>query len=268
VLTETLFVFAVAVSLFATVRALRDGSVRWAVAAGLAASVASLIRPPYLAVALVLTAWWWFARAGGGRGPRRAAVAFGLALLSLVAVWTGRNLVELGALVPTSTESGFVFYQGNSRGATGGSGGYVWTPDFDPIEVPTDRSGEVERDRFYLERALADMAADPVAVVARWPAKLWNMWRPTYEGASPRNKVVTLATYLPVLALGVLGAATLARGGWRASGAALAILLVTWVAVHVLVTGMIRFRLAAELMLLETVPFGCFALIELLRRRR
>ena len=264
-LTETLFGTLVAASFALTVRAANQHAPRLAALAGTLAGAAAVTRPPYLAVGVVIAAWG-LAAALRGRWRRIVPLAFSIGLVLAPGAWAIRNLVELGAPIVTSTESGFVFYQGNSRGATGGSGGYVDARDFVPIDPP-GTPDEVAKDRFYLERAIRDIAEDPMATVGRWPAKLVNMWRPAYGDASPRNIVISTATYVPVLALGILGAVALARRDLLAPGALPALVLATWVAIHVVVTGMIRFRLAAELVLIEVAPFGMLALLALWRRR-
>lgn len=264
VLTETLFVLLVMVSVYVFVRAVRGGGTAYAAIAGSSAALAALTRPPYLAVALVLLAWWALvSRPRGGRAAVVLAVALGLPL----AVWAARNAVELGAPVVTTTESGYVFYQGNSPGATGGTRGYVDDKDFVRLPIPPGLT-EVDVDSMYLRAALASIRDDPVATVARWPAKIWNMWRPTYEGSSPRNSAITMLTYVPALLLGVAGAALLARGDARGAGAVPALFLLCWFAVHVAATGMIRFRLPAEAVLIVASPFALFALVDRVALRR
>lgn len=267
VLTETLFVFLVAAALYALVRARRTRAIRAALIAGLVAGLAAVTRAPFLVVGLALGGGWYLR----DTGPRRGllATAFLLALLLPVGAWTARNIAVMGAPVVTSTESGFVFYTGNSPGATGGSRGYVDEKDFRLPAGPPPPGGEVERDRFFLGHALAHVASDPLAVIGRWPAKVVNMWRPSYEGASARNEIVTLVTYVPVLLTGLAGATYLAfRGGLHSSAVTPALFLFIWAGIHIAVTGMIRFRLPAELVLMEAAPFAGLAALERIRRRR
>lgn len=272
VLTETLFVTLVSAALYAVVRSHRTSSRAWTLVAGLAAGAASVTRAPFLAVSLVIALCWWLqtprrADAGSAGRPLVAGL-FLLAMLAPVGVWTARNVLVMGAAIVTSTESGFVFYQGNSPGATGGTRGYVDDKDFSlPPGLPPP-GGEVEQDRFFLQNAVAHIASDPGATISRWPAKILNMWRPTYDQASTRNILITLISYAPVLVAGLLGAGILlARGGIRSAGAIPAVVLAIWFAIHVAVTGMIRFRLAAELVLIESAPFAALAAVEAVRRR-
>lgn len=265
-LTETLFVALVAVAIALMVRALHDRQPALAALAGIAGGAAAVTRPPFLAVVAVIVIWA-FRETLRGRMPMAVPLSFAAAAAVLPGAWASRNAIELGAPVVTSTESGFVFYQGNSRASTGGSRGYVEPPDFVPIDPPVPMS-EVDKDRFYLEIALADIADDPVRTVVRWPAKLWNMWRPAYADASPRNLAVTTGTYVPTLLFGVIGAVVLFRRIGLASAPVPLLILLTWVVIHVIVTGMIRFRLASELVLLEAAPFGLLYVRDLLRRGR
>ena len=266
VLTETLFVALLAAGIALLVVAWDARSWPYAFAAGLAFGLAAITRPPALAIALGLIAWWLLAGLVRRRGVAPALV-FAAGLLLPVGAWTARNVAELGAPIVTSSESGYVFYQGNSLRSSGGSRGYVDSLDFTPLDLPADL-GEIERDRIYLAQALADMSADPIRVIARWPAKLGNMWRPTYEGSSVRNTVITLATYPLVLVAGAGGALLLMRRGPFDAMCVPALFVLGWALLHVLVTGMIRFRVAAEMVFIVAMPFALFWAWDRVRERR
>lgn len=266
ILTETLFLLLAAVSVLAALIALR-GSARAAALSGAAAGAAALTRPPFLTVAIVVVAWWIIGELRAA-SPRRIALplVFAVGTIALLAPWTIRNELELGFPLVATTESGHVFYQGNSRTSNGGSRGYVDTLDFEPLVLP-EGLDEVERDAAHFRAAIDDISADPGRAIARWPAKLWNMWRPTYEGASLRNGAITILTYVPVLVLGAVGAMRLARRSLFEATALPLIVLCVWIVVHVVVTGMIRFRLPGELVLLTTLPSGVDGVLVALGRR-
>lgn len=264
-LTETLFVSLIAVGIFFIMLAWERNQVRLSAIAGVAFGLAAITRPPALAMLLGL-GLWWLASSARRRTPWAPAVVFLIAAAVPVLAWGTRNAIELGAFIVTSSESGEVFFQGNSRSSTGGSRGYVDALDYTPLVVPAGTS-EIERDRMHLEQALADVRADPLRVVARWPSKLGNMWRLTYDGASARNVVISALSYPPVLLLGIAGALLLARRDLWGVGAVPALFLLGWTALHVLVTGMIRFRLAAEHVLIIAAPFALLTAWSLLRRR-
>lgn len=243
VLTETIYVFLLVAAVAAAVAASREGDnrVQFAAVSGVAFGCAALVRPIALGLGLLFVALAFFLRL------YRTRALVGLAALALImAPWVVRNAIQLGAPVVTSTESGYVLWQGNSPGANGGTRGYVDELDFKPLNLSENLS-EVERDAEYRRQALRWMARNPNRVLELVPKKLWNMWRPTYEGASTINNLVTYATYLPLLVGALMGL-------YRARRHPIGILLLTVVGyhllVHGLVTGMIRFRLPVEAILL------------------
>lgn len=247
VLTETLYVFILSVALLAAARALESNRpLRRAAMAGALFGAASLVRPVALGFGIML------AVAGIFSTRYRVRVLLGLGTLTLVlAPWVARNAVVLDSPIITSTESGHVLWQGNSPEASGGSRGYVDGLDFEPLELPEGIS-ETEADRIHRAEALSWMAKHPARVAALIPKKLWNMWRPTYQGASALNSTVTYVTYLPLLALAVPGL-VLSRRRDVLGGIVVAFVAYHLV-VHGLVTGMIRFRLPVEAVL--TIPAG------------
>jgi hypothetical protein len=259
VLTETLFVFLLAASFLLLLASVRNQWVWGAFASGLLAAAATLTRSPLLGVALLLACWLGYAAIRGEIRPAVAAL-FAIGLLVPIAGWTTRNAIELGAPVVTTTHSGWVFYQANSAGSTGGSDGYLGVGDFRPLDAPSGLN-EVQRDAFYLSRTLDDIRADPTAFLARTGPKIWNMWRPTYERSSLRNGAVTLGTYLPLLVLGSIGAVALARATPLPVGAVPLLLLGAWFLLHALIGGLIRYRLPAELILSVVAPFGVALLL-------
>lgn len=266
VLTETLFVFLLATSAFCAMRALGEGRPALGAASGALGAIASLTRPSYLAIALVLLAWLTIA-AVRGRTSRAVPILFTLALLLPLAMWTMRNAVELGGPVVTTTESGFVLYQANSADSNGGSRGYLDGKDYAPLGIPQGL-GERERDGLYLARTIADIRADPGAWLLKTGPKVWNMWRPTYEGSSLRNGAITLLTYVPLLALGIVGAVGSARRDLLGPAAFPLLAFLAWAVAHAVVGGIIRYRLPAELLLIPCVPAGLALLLQAVPRSR
>lgn len=256
VLTETLYLFFFAVATWATVRLVTETeqSTWGGVVAGASWGAAVIVRPTPLLFALTLI--------GVGFLLARWRRVAGIALLGFLAIWLPwvvRNAVTMDAFVPTSTEAGVILWQGNSPGATGGTRGYVDAIDFDDLPG-VERLNEIEQERAYREAALDWISQNPERVVILAPRKLANMFRPTYSGASAFNTVVTLATYVPLLALGIAGLGVL----WRdhgAGGKILVALVAYHVVVHGLLTGMIRFRLPVELVLSISAGTGIMWLI-------
>jgi hypothetical protein len=157
----------------------------------------------------------------------------------MVGPWIVRNEVSLHNSVIGTTEAGFVLYQGNSPGADGGSRGYLDDRDFKALTFPPQTT-EVSKNRTYLHRALRWMLEHPGRVIALIPTKLWNMWRPTYAGASLLNTIVTYATYPLLLLLSVAGLVIARRRG--PLGLALIALVGYHLAFHGITTGTIRYR--------------------------
>lgn len=246
VLTETLYVFLLVAAIASAIAVLRQGdpTTRFGTLSGAVFGAAALVRPIALGLGILLVAM------GLALRSYRKPALFGLAALTLVmAPWVVRNVTVLGSPVITSTESGYVLWQGNSPDATGGTRGYVDHLDFTPLHLPEEMT-EVERDAEYRRGALEWMSDNPEDVAALAPKKLWNMWRPVYEGASLFNILVTSMTYIPLVVLSILGL-------YRVRRHPIGILLITAVSyhlvVHGLVTGMIRFRLPVEALLLIAV---------------
>lgn len=267
ILTESLFLFLVASSLVSVFVAERTRSRKHAVIAGAVGALAALTRSAFLMCG-VLVLLLWLAIAVRRRAGLALPLVFAFALAIPHAGWALRNLVELGTPVLTVTQSGAILYQGNAAGVSGGSTGYLDASEIPPLSLPAGLT-EIERDRRYMERALHDMRADPAAVVARWPAKLWNMWRPTYEGASVRNAAVFTATYVPVLVFGLVGLVVLAlRRPIVSMRQVPVVIFAAWVAMHMVLVGLIRYRVTGELILLSVAPIGAMVLWDRLQRAR
>lgn len=250
VLTETLYVFLVVTSLYLIIRATEERSVSWAALSGLVMGAAFLVRPIILGFAAL-------ALAAGllDKRLRRRALVAACALAAVVGVWVIRNAIVLDAPVATSTESGYVLWQGNSPGATGGTRGYVDDLDFDPLQIP-DGTSEAEADRIYMREAMSWMRENPLDVLALAPKKLWNQWRPTYEGASTLNWLATLASY-PLLLIG--SAIGFLRSKRNLTWTLLVAFFCYHLVVHGLVTGMIRFRLPVEAALIPLLGAAVFS---------
>jgi 4-amino-4-deoxy-L-arabinose transferase-like glycosyltransferase len=95
-------------------------AMRLLVAAGLVLGFASLVRGQALLLPLVLLPFWLRSGAKTAALERVIAVAFGIALI--VAPWTVRNAVQLGAPVLISTNAGVDFWIGHNESAPGDFG--------------------------------------------------------------------------------------------------------------------------------------------------
>jgi 4-amino-4-deoxy-L-arabinose transferase-like glycosyltransferase len=260
VLTETLFVFGLALSTWLVVRLVEGPTPLRALTAGMAFAGTGLVRPMvFLYAALVIVAGLLY-----GRWRRYALMGIG-GMLLLWAPWIVRNAVTMDAFVPTSTESGYVLWQGNSPDATGGTRGYVDLADFKPLPPPEEPLSEAASDRRYGREAVEWMVGHPLEVIELAPRKLANMFRPTYAGASALNVAVTLATFPALILLGVTGVPLL----WRRAlnGRLIVALLAFFLLIHALITGMIRFRLPVEMILVVPGALAASALLDRIRDR-
>lgn len=246
ILTETLFVWFVVAAFAALVHWQRDvASDRRGLYAGLLLGFGALTRPHLIGFGIVLAVLVVFL----ARGQRRAALRSGawllLGLTIVMTPWAVRNYFVFGVPIAGSTLSGAVLYQGNSYGATGGTGGYLDARDFKPLDMGSDL-GEVESNRAYSRAAWEFIRQEPASLprLAFW--KFVNQWRPTYEGSSFRNFVIFGSSYVLIAVLAIVGIVRAVRRG--PSNAEWMVLagLAFFVVLHMIVPGMIRYRLPAE----------------------
>ncbi len=235
-LTETLFSFWLL--LFLALYAAAEGPAL-ELAAGLAAGAAAMCRPVAAGFAALLCIWGLVAP-----GRRRRALLLALGVALTVMPWTARNLADFGRLIPLTTRGGYELYVGNGPGATGGSGGHH-SRGVD-IRLPNDlRPGldDAARGQELMRRALAHIAAEPGRFLALLPAKVWNMWRPTWAEASLKNWLLAGLPYVLILALAAVG---LWVRPWQRPAWFLAGLLLYYLVFHALFFGIIRYRAPVE----------------------
>jgi 4-amino-4-deoxy-L-arabinose transferase-like glycosyltransferase len=222
-----------------------DGpSARWrtAVAAGLLWGLATLTRETVLYFIPLAAAGLAFRR---GTPGRRQGAAFALAALVVVAPWTYRNWVALGAFVPVSTAGGQNLFQGNTT-----------IPRDETYRMVQEVQGRVEQYRYAMRMGLeAIRDRQPWWIFEKLRDEMPRFWeadslalihikRGAYGVVPPwaavATAVVVLAPYVAVLALAVLGAAALRPD--RAHGFLLAF-LAYYNLLHVVTHGFARYRL-------------------------
>jgi 4-amino-4-deoxy-L-arabinose transferase-like glycosyltransferase len=262
VLTETPFVLLVIFTLVLLV----EGSVRqktpWFFAAGLALAAGALTRSVFLIYLPVATILVWWLSTGGARWRSAGALLVGAVVL--LAPWTIRNAAEIHVLTPVATKSPFVMWQGNSPASTGGTAGYMDVRDFKPLPLPAGTS-EAATYNAYSAAVVDYLKQHPLSVLERAPIKFWNMWRPVYADSSVRNWIVTGGSYVVTLALAAIGLWSMARRSTaRPVAYVYGYLGITFV-FHLVVTGMIRFRLPLEAVLLVAAGIGVAALAQVAR---
>ena len=220
-LTETLFILLLAVGMALLGRAAgvgRDPRVASYGAAALAGGVFGLgvlARSSLVAFPIFLAPIWWLVTCG--RGRVRAALAYGLMILCMVAVllpWAFRNYMRTGHLVFTTLQGGHDLYEANSPEATGG-------PSSHRIDWNNLTGGkqltEYERDRLFRQKALEYIRDNPGRFLQLAAIKFGRFWSPipNYEKyRSTLYNVVSLFSFGPVLALAAVGVVLLRRR-WR-----------------------------------------------------
>lgn len=176
-----------------------------AIAAGVVAGAAILVRPAML-VFLPLTALWFVRR-------RRVALAAALlaAALLIVAPWTIRNLRVYDRFVLVASEGGVTFWTGNHPLARG-EGDLAANPDIKTAEIafraahPGVTAEALEP--LYYREALGYIAAHPgwwVGLLLKKAFYTVVPAGPSYALHSPLYRVSSIASYVILLPFALLG---------------------------------------------------------------
>ncbi len=249
-LTETLFLFFLALFLWAWISCVIKPTPLSAVLTGGAFSAAVLTRP-VIVLFLPFALGFIIAKNDERAARMRCCALIFLISATLILPWSIRNSLAFGSFVPLSTWGGHALYQGNAPNGTGGQGGDIllWR-DYAPIDFaaayPNITLNEAERDTAYKNAAIKNILAHPFGFLMRAPAKLRNMLRINYEGASLKNGIVTTMSYVPVLLAGTLGMWLLRR---HLQTLCLSAFLMYYLAFHAIFFGIIRYRIVIEMVL-------------------
>jgi len=164
-LTEPLAAFLLSAALVAFLYAVdRPSPWRWLGGGALLGALA-LVRPEYLAVAVLLPLAWLVRERFRGRLRRSAALA-GVSVLGtalVLAPWTIRNAIVLDRAVPVSTGGGKALFIGTYLDADGDGPRLreLLLSERPALRERLSRGGPVDDpDRFVLERALSRVAAE------------------------------------------------------------------------------------------------------------
>ncbi len=163
--TEPLFTLCVALTVAAFVRFTLAPSAARALLTGLAAGVASLVRPNGLAPLAGLMLGWLFHRWRSLGADLARLLALGLGAALVLAPWTLRNLREFHAFIPVSTGGGELFYMGTTPETDGRWDNRKWAGlrgrvlDAEAQRLGHELDG-VEVDRALLHAGLANWRAD------------------------------------------------------------------------------------------------------------
>ena len=190
-----------------------------------------------------------------GRG-RRAWIGVGMLAGLIVAMmpWWVRNARLTGRFVPTTLQVGASLYDGLNPEATGASNMDLVPEAVKDLrrraaaEGETGAALEVRLDRQFRTEALTWSRSDP-ARVARLAAvklvRMWNIWPNEASLSSWPIRLAVLLTYVPILLLGMIGAARTIRWGWPYILCWLPAVYFTML--HMVFVGSIRYRQPAML---------------------
>ncbi len=183
-LTEVLFTLLLTTSCYWTVLALKQASVAYALAAGVALGLAALTRsvvwlaPPFLAAFLLITC-----RAGWAK---RLAVAAAVvaAFAATVAPWVVRNTRLQGTFVAIDTMGGRNFMMGNyeytplhrSWDAIALEGNQSWVAEVCATYAPEQRGTQGLVDKLALRQGLQFVREHPGLTAQRSVVKFFDFW--------------------------------------------------------------------------------------------
>jgi 4-amino-4-deoxy-L-arabinose transferase-like glycosyltransferase len=176
-----------------------------ALATGLAAGAAVLIRPSMLFFLLLAGPWWVW--------QRRWIPVAGLALgaLLMIGPWTARNVAVHGRFVLVASEGGVTFWTGNHPLATG-DGDMAANPaikrDNQTLRAQYAHLSEEDMEPVYYRAAFAWMWSHPLDWLALQSRKVFYLIvpiGPSYTLHSPLYFWASVLSYAVVLPLAVLG---------------------------------------------------------------
>lgn len=249
----------------------------YAAGAGVCAGLAVLTRPSWLLftpLALILSLIF-ARRLQNYSATIKCGVLLVAAFVATMTPWWIRNYVVLHAFVPTSSETGASLYDGLHESATGAS-----DMRFMPLaRVHFDvnhqelRHKDVEReiafDRHLRNAAIAWAIENPKStLLLAWIKflRMWNIWPNEASLRSWPLRLAVAAGYVPLLALGIVGA-------WRFAGRdfpyALCLLPAIYFSLlHMIFVGSIRYRQPAMLMLIVLAAGACDWMLRLTATQR
>ncbi|NLE37857.1 MAG: glycosyltransferase family 39 protein [Pirellulaceae bacterium] len=207
-----------------------------ACAAGATAGAATLVRPSWLlflpfaiAAGLILERATGWAEdeslnTGGASarrgGPLWLGAAMFLGLVVVMAPWWIRNAAVIGHFVPTSLEVGASLADGLGPQATGASDMAFVDRVIEQERLEPNSPAvpfEVQLDRRMREDALDWAWRHPGRVIRLASVKfvrMWNVWPNEASLSGWSVRLLVMLTYVPVVFLGILGAAKTIRRGW------------------------------------------------------
>ena len=257
-LTESLYTFLLAASVFMFYRSLNTGKYALYIFTGFCFGFATLCRPVAFGI-LVCFALYLFFGNSKGRFIKGLCMIAGAVLM--IAPWTVRNYCVMHAFVPVNVMAGKVLWEGNNPQSDGGPCRY-W-----PEEI--NNKSEIERDRILRAMAVEVIRQQPVRFLKLMGKKFirfWNVIPNTIKFSSPRNILVMVCTDGLLLPLGALG---ILIGLTRKKKLLVLffIVLAYTTLVHMVFLSSIRYRVPLMPFVIASAVYGLHSLAEAKRRK-
>jgi 4-amino-4-deoxy-L-arabinose transferase-like glycosyltransferase len=252
----------------------RSGKKSDAAWAGVFIALTALTKTFYY-VLPVIAAVWLFFQPGAKKAKVRSLAIIVVAMIVCATPWVVRNWMLFGKPRLASTDAAMVLYTANTPS-------WLLNPieeaRFPHAEYATDLEeirhlGELERDRWFVQRARETIMAHPGAYTSRVFERIWLLWKP-YPYQLYRKGLVSqvraaamLVTYLPILSLFLAGV-WIFRKHWRSLGI-IYLLLASVTAGLALAYSVIRYRTPMEpLLIVVAAPAAICLLARWTERRR
>lgn len=230
--------------------------VSWSLLAGVAAGLATLMRPSWL----LFTPFAGVIGIAFADQRGRQLIIVGLMLFGLcltMSSWWIRNYMVVGRFVPTSLQVGASLYDGLHPAATGGSD-MRFVARFEAEQLGADARNpnlpgnfEERLDERMRQASIAWARENPGRVAELIAIKFSRMWSILPNAAEMQGWTIRLAlavTYTPIMILVLIGAWRYARRDWPI--ALLLLPAVYFTCLHVIFVSSIRYRQPAMLPLI------------------
>jgi 4-amino-4-deoxy-L-arabinose transferase-like glycosyltransferase len=195
------------------------------------------------------------------RATLRHVAVYGLIYTALMLPWWAHNEAKYGQIVRLNLASGFLLYAGNNPMNQSG-GGIVGVDWDDRYRQVSDR---VAQDRAYRDEAVAYIKQNPRRTLElAWLKflRFWRIWPYTPQFTASFYIILSLVSYLPVLALALIYLVI-----WGRAHVVRILPILAFAgcltAIHMLLVSSIRYRLPIEPFM---IMFASFAFVRLLER--
>jgi len=186
---------------------------------GILTGIACWVNPSLQILGAIVPVHWRIQGWLNGREGLRRLVLFVLGAVIVIAPWTIRNYIRLGALVPLRTAFAYNVWRGNHVGATGTIRNFEGR-NLDET-LPRDYAeyieahmvpDEVQRDRFFAAEVGKFIVEHPGSYLRLCAARLWFYgWRdPTHPLTA---SIWYLGPWLLLLILAIMGLVSIRRDG-------------------------------------------------------